>query len=250
MKDKNRLMKFLGTGVLTTLLGIVLGVVFDKIFEKWLTNISVNNTVYLALFFCVSAVILTAIILFKTETIDEYRNEVTKILGDGFIRIYQDSISEFATTLVNRSKYIRVVGTARQDVVGRTSLKGAKEYLRALENKLSSACSDQANAFTYLRVVPRPPSEDMKKHIAACISAADGKCHKFEAKTDLNFPFYVSFQVFDNTDLLIILDNKGYDKKYDNALCLWSRNKEIIEIFIKRFDDAWEDTVTKRRRHD
>ena len=184
---------------------------------------------------------MTAIILLRTETVEEYRYEVTKILGDGFIRIYRDSISEFATTLVNRSKYVRVVGTARQDVVASTSLKGARDYLNALEKKLGADCSDQANAFTYLRVVPRPPSDKMLQHIANCTSAATDKCHRFEAKTNLHFPFYVSFQIFDNTDLLIILDNKGYDRKHDNALCLWSRNKEIIEIFIKRFDDAWED---------
>jgi hypothetical protein len=162
MKDKNRLVKLIGSGLLVTLLGIVLGFLFNKVFEKGLGNISVEVAVYVSLLFCVTAVILTAIILYKTETIEEYRYEVTKILGDGFIRIYQDSISEFATTLVNRSKYVRVVGTARQDMVASASLKSAKDYLLALENKLSKDCSDMANAFTYLRVVPRKPTAGFK----------------------------------------------------------------------------------------
>ncbi|GHT51820.1 hypothetical protein AGMMS49982_10310 [Bacteroidia bacterium] len=242
MKDKNRLIKFLGTGLLVTLLGIVLGFLLNKIFEKGLDNISVEVAVYLALFFCVAAVILTTIILYRTETVEEYRYEVTKILGDGFIRIYQDSISEFATTLVTRSKYVRVVGTARQDMVASTSLRSAKDYLLALESKLKNDCSDMANAFTYLRVVPRTPTAALNQHIANCNSAVVGKCHKFEVKTNLQFPFYVSFQIFDDTDLLVILDNKLPNNKHDNALCLWTRNKEIIEKFIKRFDNAWEET--------
>lgn len=238
MKDKNRILKIINGLVVSSLFSIAIGFIVSNIYDLTVDKIPVPP-IYFVLVTSLVAVLLTAIILFKMETVDEYRYEVTKLLGDGFVRIYRDSISEFATTLVNRSKYIRVVGTARQDVVNSKSVKGAKGYLRALENKLSK--SNTEDTFTYLRVVPRSPAEAMKEHIQTCSSHARINGHNFEARINLHFPYYISFTIFDNTDLLIILDNKEFDKKNDNALCLWTRNKEIIEIFIKRFDNGWED---------
>jgi hypothetical protein len=241
MKDKNRISKIITGIVVSSVFSALIGFVLSDIFNLRIKKIPIEP-VYLVLLFGIIAILLTTIILLRIETVDEYRNEVTKILGDGFIRIYKDSISEFAITLVNRSKYVRVVGTARQDVLKNRSMKGAQDYLRSLEKRLERPSSDTSNAFTYLRVVPRPPNQELEEHLEKCQVLAGSKGHKFEYKTILHFHFYISFQIFDNTDLLVILDNKGYDKKHDNALCLWSRNKEIIDVFINRFDNAWEDS--------
>lgn len=240
MKDKNRLSKIITGLIISSVFGAVIGFVLSFMTDYTIKNIPINP-IYLVLVFSLVAVLLTVIILYRVETVEEYRFEVTKLLGDGFIRIYKESISEFAITLVSRSKYIRVVGTARQDVVAGKSMKGAQNYLQSLEDKLAKPCPDSANAFTYLRVVPKAPSDEMKAHIDMCTDLASKNGHNFDAKINLHFPFYISFQIFDNTDLLVILDNKDYNKKHDNALCLWSRNKEIIEVFMKRFDDGWEE---------
>jgi hypothetical protein len=239
MKDKNRTSKVFAGIIVSSLLSALIGYVLSDILKATINQIPVNP-IYLILVFSLLSVLLIAIILFRMETVDEYRYDVTKLLGDGFVRIYKDSISDFAISLVSRSKYVRVVGTARQEVVGSKTVKNASGYLSALEKKLAKKSANSLDVFTYLRVVPVAPNKNMVRHIDICNDLALKNGHKFEAIVNLNFPFYISYQVFDDTDILIILDNKGCDKKRDNALCLWSRNKEIIDIFIRRFDDAWD----------
>lgn len=244
MKDKNRLIKILSSALLLALFGAVIGYAFNKVVDNIIGNIPIDITV-ITFIFGLLAVLLTALILIRVETVEEYRYDVTKILGDGFIRIYNDSISEFAIPLVNRSKFIRVVGIARQDVIENKSMKGAQDYLRALENKMAKPCNNAATAYTYLRVLPKCPTQTMTEHINKCSQLAKQKGNLFEHKISEN-PFYVSFQIFDDTDLLLILDNKGHNNKHDNALCLWTRNKDIINIFIKRFDNGWEEANNKK----
>lgn len=245
MKNKNRVSKVITGVIVSSVFSAAVGFALSSILDFTIKGIPISP-VYFVLVFSMMATLLTFLILLRTETVEEYRYEVTQLLGDGFIRIYKDSISEFATTLVKRSKYIRVVGTARQDVISSRSMKGAQEYLRALEKRLAKPCDDTANRFTYLRVIPREVTGEMQQHVDKCEGLAKSKGHKFQCKSDMHFPFYVSFQTFDDTDLLIILDNMGTDKKHDNEICLWTRNKKIINVFIKRFDNGWYESEQKK----
>lgn len=239
MKDKNRISKLIGNAIVIAILGAVMGSLVT-IFAKLTVEKLPVEPVYIVLFFAALVTVLSLMILFRIETIEEYRYEIMKDLIDGFIKVDKDSISDFATSLVKKSSYVRVVGTARQDVLTDKTKEASRKYLKSLEEKLNKSPTSEGKIFTYYRVVPIKSKPALEKHLEVCMENAQKTGNEFDFKEIGTFFFYVSYQVFDDTDLLIIVDNKSYTGQSDNALCLWTRNKEIIRTFTNRFDDAWK----------
>ena len=238
MKDKNRISKLIVNAIISVILGAVIGSLGTTFAKLTVENLPINP-VYIVLFFAALVTVLAFMILSRIETIEEYRYEIMKDLVDGFIKVDKDSISDFATSLVKKSSFVRVVGTARQDVLTSKIQEAGKKYLKSLEEKLNKECQSESDGFTYYRVVPKTLKLPLEKHIEVCMENADKTGNKFDFKEIESFDFYISYQVFDDTDLLLIVDNRSHTGQSDNALCLWTRNKEIIRTFINRFDNAW-----------
>jgi hypothetical protein len=239
MKDKNRISKLINNAIISALLGAVMGSLLTMFGDLTIKKLPIDP-VYVVLFFALLVTVLAVMILFKIETIDEYRYEIMEGFVDGFIKIDNVSTSEFATSLVNKSLVVRVVGTARQDVVaGKLQLAG-QIYLKSLEERLNTKCKSQSTKFIYYRVVPKSLKHPLEAHIEVCMENAGKTGNIFDFKEIESLDFHISYQVFDDTDLLLIVDNRLHTGESDNALCLWTRNKEIIKIFINRFDSAWK----------
>ena len=81
----------------------------------------------------------------------------------------------------------------------------------------------------------------MQKHVEKCKSLVHGTGHRFECIEidEKNFDFFIAYQIFDDKHLLLIVDNKVLGQYSDNSLCLWTKNKNIIDAFCEHFDDAF-----------
>jgi len=240
MKDKNRLSKIITSAIISAILGALFGSLVTLLTDLAIKQLPIDP-IYLVLCVSLLVTILVFMILHRIETIEEFRYDAIKYIANGFINIEQSAISDFAVSLVKKSHYIRVVGTARQDVLDSKIQGSARNYLKSLENMLNKKCISPTDAFTYYRVVPKELKQTFAEHITNCTSKATANSNRFEVKELENNNFFISYQTFDDTDLLIIVDNKAHTGRNDNALCLWTQNKEIVNTFIKRFDDSWNE---------
>jgi len=239
IKNKNRLAKLIANTIISAILGAVMGSLLTMFTDLTIKKLPIDP-VYVVLFFALLVTVLVVMILFRIETIEEYRYEIMDDFVNGFIKIDKDSISAFATSLVSHSAVVRVVGTARQDVVAGKLQQTGQTYLKSLEDRLKTKNKNESDKFAYYRVVPKSLKRPLEKHIEECMENASVTGNTFDFKEIESLDFHISYQVFDDTDLLLIVDNRLHTGESDNALCLWTRNKEIINIFINRFDSAWK----------
>jgi len=238
MKDKNRMSKLLASAIVSAVLGAVMGSLLTILTDRAVKGIPVDP-LHIVMFFAVLVTALSFLILLRVETVDEYRYEMMKTVVDGFTGIERESISDFAAGLAKEASYVRVVGTARQDVIGRRDSRAGKKYLECLEGRLSRTFANESGRFNYLRVVPVAVKSVLADHINTCKGNAERTGNVFLSKEVQPFTFYLSYQLFDDTDMLLIVDNESHTGASDNALCLWTRNRSIIAAFIRHFDDAW-----------
>lgn len=239
MKKKivNLIKNSIVSAVFGTLFGILITSVVQSIYDK-----IPFDPIWIVVVCSLMITCLVFLIVFRIDTIKEYNDHIISDVVDSFVTIDKEQISSFATSMVKKASFIRVLGTARQDVVDSVH-NDATTYLSALEKRMSSKPSDESKIFKYFRVVPTTAKSSLSQHIKICNENAQKTGNIFSICEIPSFDFYISYQIFDNNDLLLIVDNKSHDKKQDNALCLWTRNKKIIDVFIKRFDDAWKSKI-------
>ena len=235
----NNIKKLFSNAIPSALVGALLGLWIQEVVQAKFHEIPIDEIWILVISFLVMTIMITMIFV-KLETVKEYQNRVLKDVIDGFVTIDREAISAFASSLVKDSKVVRVIGTARQEaIINNTSDKTfALNYLRTLEKRLEH--NSEKHPFTYLRVIPNNPQEPLQKHIDKCMSLVHDTGHHFECiEIDpKNFDFIIAYQIFDDRHLLLIVDNKVLGRYNDNSLCLWTKNKKIIDAFSERFDDA------------
>lgn len=240
MKSKNRISKLVTSAIVSAALGVVMGSLLTTFTDMAIKKLPIDP-LYVVMFFAALVTVLSFMILFRVETVDEYRYEVMKNMIDGFVTIDKESISDFATNLVKKASFVRVVGTARQDVIGSKNQRAGRRYLKCLETRLNRQVRDESEKFTYLRVIPRALKPALAEHIGKCTGNSKKTGNEFVCMEVQRFAFYLSYQLFDDTDMLLIVDNEAHTGASDNALCLWTRNETMIGAFIKHFDDAWKE---------
>lgn len=249
MKNKNRASKIVANTIISAIIGAVIGMIVTKLVSDFWGTISPLPNSF-ALLVAVFVFAVMAFVFNRIDDHDEFRTEVMQNMSNPLIKINKEVISDFATSLVKRSKYIRVVGVAKQDVLGDEDRRAAsKRYLSKLENMLTKDYGSEMG-FQYYRVVPKRCTEPFKEHFEKCrLNCEIHKKNKFQVIiADNDFDFYISYQIFDQTDMLIIVDNPTTKdpNKDDNALCYWTQDKETIETFTRRFDSAWARVSNKK----
>lgn len=237
MPMKKELIKLLKDSIVSAIFGTLFGLLISSLVQSLYNKIPFDP-IWIIIVCSLMVTCLVFLVLLRIDKIKDYNDHVIADIVDGFITIDKDQISSFATSLVKKAKFIRVLGTARQDVVD-SSHNDASSYLSALEKRLTIKPKDESKIFSYYRVIPTVAKGPLTKHISTCRENAKKTGNAFEICEVPSYDFYIAYQIFDNNNLLLIVDNEEHDKKRDNALCLWTRNKKIIEVFIKRFDDAW-----------
>lgn len=223
-------------GIITTIMGAVLGVIITYFTDNLgLSTSKINIKWIILLFLLALTLLLLSLIFIRINVIKE---EQIKLFTDTFygFRAVEDDISEFAIRKLRKCSITRIVGTARQESIEKNDEKSASEYLTELEKKISGN-----KYFVCKRVTSANITSDLfKKHIKRCVELSANKGNVFEAIYVNQFDFNISYQLFDDTGLLLIVDNLLNKDYLDNSLGLWTENKEIIKAFINRFDYGWE----------
>lgn len=223
-------------GIITTIIGAILGVVITYFTDNLgISSSKVNIKWVILLFLLALTLLLLALIFIRIETIKE---EQTKLFTDTFygFRAVDDDISEFAIRRLKKCSITRIVGTARQESIEKNGEKYSNDYLIALEKKLKSN-----KYFVYRRVTSSNiTSQTFENHLKRCKEINENNSNIFEVIYVKQFDFNISYQLFDDEGLLLIVDNLQNNDYLDNSLGLWTENKEIINAFIKRFDYGWE----------
>lgn len=141
--------------------------------------------------------------------------------------------SKYAAERVGSAKLVRIVGTARQDVLAEVS--AASDYLRATERRIASGAP-----FSYLRITSSSLSASFRSHIMTLLQAAKGKAGvRVEVALEERMDASVSYMIFDNLELLLIVDNTVFGSVRDNRLMIWSRDVDLVNAFSDHFDHAW-----------
>lgn len=223
-------------GIITTIIGAILGVIITYFTDNLgISSSKVNIKWVILLFLLALTLLLLSLIFIRIETIKE---EQIKLFTDTFygFRAVDDDISEFAIRRLRKCSITRIVGTARQESIEKNGGKYANDYLSALEKKLKSN-----KYFVCRRVTSNDiTSQTFKNHLKRCKEICESNSNIFEVIYAKQFDFNISYQLFDDEGLLLIVDNLQNNDYLDNSLGLWTENKEIINTFIKRFDYGWE----------
>jgi hypothetical protein len=142
---------------------------------------------------------------------------------------------------VKTARVIRVVGTARQDVASSTGTPAASAYLKATESRFASG-----QPLSYLRITSPQITPYFKEHLTKLFSySRSNKAIKFEVALTSGLDVAVSYMVFDDDGVLLIVDNEVIGQRQDNQLMLWSAEPEVVKAFKSHFDHAWSTVQNK-----
>ncbi len=245
-KARNKISKIVANTIVSAIIGAIIGLVISLLVENFtgFMEFIPNWAILVVAIFLFSCM---AFLYYRIENHAEFREEEMEHMSNPLIKINPDVISDFALSLVKKSSYIRVVGSAKQDVLeDEFKLAASIRYLTNLEKMLT-----KDRNFQYYRVIPKKCNEQLKNHINKCISNSQiNKKSTFQyIESDTPFDFYVSYQIFDQSDILIIVDNPTAKdpNKDDNVLCFWTRDEETIKAFSKRFDSAWDRAILNKK---
>lgn len=147
--------------------------------------------------------------------------------------------SKYAAERVGSANLVRIVGTARQDVLAEVS--AASDYLRATEKRVASG-----PPFSYLRITSSSLSLSFRHHLLTLLQASKGKTGvRVEIGLEERMDASVSYMIFDDHELLLIVDNTVFGSVRDNRLMTWSRDVDLVKAFSDHFDHAWNRLPTK-----
>lgn len=147
--------------------------------------------------------------------------------------------SKYAATRVRSSSLVRVVGTARQEVLD--AVPDAVEYLKAAEERAASALP-----FTYLRITSSRLSPQFRQHLGRLLQAPKSNpAIRVEISVEERMDASISYTIFENDELLLVVDNTVFGSVRDNRLMILFREPSVVKAFAEHFDHAWS-RVTKK----
>jgi hypothetical protein len=219
-----------GGDLILALVSAGLGVII----AAWLSS-ERNGVAPSWLLFVVLCVIVALIALLVAKM-----NEVKRVLdnvapvGLSKVRtITASEISEIAADLVTHSRTIRVIGTARQDIVATDEV--AMNYLRATERRVKG----QAKLY-YRRITSTSLQPTFRAHLEAILKANDGSPdHDIQIALVSDLECSISYQIFDDTHAMIIVDAPTVPGIRDNVLAFLIEEGSMVAALIAHFDNAW-----------
>ncbi len=187
------------------------------------------------LFLGLSLVIATvAVLVVKIDDIKRSLPTLIEAANGGVRFISRDEGSMLGAERVLQSSVIRVLGTARQDTIDVN--ESARHYLNATEKRVRQ----RRRPLYYRRItsdVLRPP---LVKHLVKLL--ADGEQSQLSRVQVALIPCIesaISYQVFDETSVLVIVDSPTVPGVRDNSFSFISSDPNIVRAFSNHFDHAW-----------
>ncbi len=147
--------------------------------------------------------------------------------------------SSYAASRIQSANLVRIVGTARQDVL--EEVNEAAAYLHATEKRVTSN-----KPLSYLRITSSTLSTPFRQHLLRLLKASKPKSGiRVEIAVEERMDASVSYMIFDSDELLLIVDNTIFGSVRDNRLMVWCRETDIVKAFADHFDSAWNRSPNK-----
>ena len=237
MKKKHNYLKEIFIAVVSSMAGILFSQAFDL-----LKNEVVPSVVNWAIIGVLVLIIIALCLIYATVSlVSENQAKPFCEKSHCFVPIKSSEISDFISLKTKSASEIRVVGIERNQI----DSGSAHEYLDVTKLKLTKKST---KPFKYRRVTARVQGDignTLFKHIADCSKLKESKkihSNIFEVIMMENIDFTVSYHIFDDTGLLLGVDNKITENGFfdNDEFCIWTNDKETIKLFIKRFEAAWQ----------
>ena len=147
--------------------------------------------------------------------------------------------STYAAHRLRESSLVRMIGTARQDVLG--TQQAASDYLRAAEESLANR-----SPFTYLRITSSELSAPFRQHLTSLFQVSKANSGaRIEIALHERLDTSISYTLFDNEELLLVVDNTVFGSVRDNRLMVMFRDPAVVTAFAEHFDHAWAKSSVK-----
>lgn len=160
-------------------------------------------------------------------------------VSDATLLVGTNDGSKYAAHRIRSTNLVRIVGTARQDVLG--EVVEASDYLRATEERVKLN-----KPFSYLRITSVALSVPFRQHLFNLLQGPKSVPGvRVEIAVEERLDSAISYMIFDNDELLLIVDNTIFGSVRDNRLMMWSREADIVRAFASHFDTAWNRLPSK-----
>jgi hypothetical protein len=218
-----------GSDLILALVSAALGVII----ATWLGS-QRNGVAPSWLLFVVLCVIVALIALLVTK-MNEVKRAIESVSPKGLSNVRVISVSEvstIATNLIANAKTTRIIGTARQDVVATDEV--AMSYLRATERRLKT----QPKLY-YRRITSSTLQPVFRSHLERLLKSAGTRGHDVQIALVNDFECSISYQTFDDTHALLVVDSPTIPGVRDNDLAFLIMERSMVAALIAHFDNAW-----------
>ena len=221
--------------ILTALFGALLGSIITFVSRNSsLSNLPVSES-WIVLLLLVFSIVLYGLFYNKLSKIDEEIEMLVQRSNAKLKYIPVSEISQLATNLTKNAGIIRVIGTARQDVVESKNVTEALKYLDETEKRFSDS-----NHIIYRRITSKKIKIRFAQHLLALLESSKNKSYDFRIKFIDNILPCISYQIFDDEYVIVIVDNQKIEGVADHCLALFSNDLSVVEPFVSHFDRAWD----------
>jgi hypothetical protein len=218
-----------GSDLILALVSAVLGVIIATWFGS-----NRNGVAPSWLLFAVLCVIVALIALLVTK-MNEVKQAIDRASPKGLSNVRVISVPEVSTIAANlmpSAKVIRIIGTARQDVVATD--KVAMSYLRATERRVK-----MRPKLYYRRITSTKLQPAFRSHLERILTAAATSGHDIQIALIGDFECSISYQIFDESHALLVVDSPTIPGVRDNNLAFLIEERSMVAALISHFDNAW-----------
>jgi hypothetical protein len=168
-------------------------------------------------------------------TASELSNLIS-VMGRGdevFRKVPVSSISFIAARMVQEVNTLRILGTAGQDL--QDADNSVRRYLGETENRVRHG----RPPFHYYRITSNRLRELFIGHLLLMLESGSKAHHDIQVQIIPNIEAAVTYQIFDDTDVLVLLGIPYPPGRRDYRVALMSSNRDIVMAFTEHFDYAW-----------
>lgn len=218
-----------GSDLILALVSAVLGVIV----AAWLSSRESAAPTWILFLTLVMIVALIAMLVSKTNALSEQLRDI-RLEGLSNVRtIAASEISQLAAELVATAHTIRVVGTARQDII--STDETARKYLEATERRLKTD-----RRLYYRRITSSDLRPSFASHLGRVLTLArKSDIHDVQVAIAESLDYAISYQIFDDTTALLIVDAPTVPGVRDNVLAFLIKEGSMVAALIAHFDNAW-----------
>jgi hypothetical protein len=185
-----------------------------------------------------------SVLVVKIGDIQRTIFDLTEKATGGVRFVDKDDISALGADQVMHASVVRVLGTARQDMLASNS--AAQSYVRATERRLR-----RRQPFVYRRITSDRLRPALMDHFTSLLDASEASSSSsVEIAVMPNIECAVFYQVFDDHAVLVMVDNPTVPHASDYSFAFISAEPAFVNAFVAHFDRAWRRLAPIRNKSD